>query len=274
MAELEYGKRVILYGPKGNKNLLTLKEGGRFSTQNGFMEHADIIKAGDGAEIKTNKGVSYYCFKPTYMDYIMNFKRKAQIIYPKDSAMILMWGDVYPGLDILESGLGQGALSIAILRALAGKGNLTTYELRDDFIEQATDIIKDFAGEQENHKVIKDNIYEGFEGVYDRIFLDLPEPWHVIKHAKEGLKNGGIMIAYIPTILQVKEYVDNLRDCGFFIEIETHEFNKRPWKVEGLSVRPEMWIYNHSAFIVSARKINKIEKSDDLMNDKEICENI
>jgi tRNA (adenine57-N1/adenine58-N1)-methyltransferase len=272
MSDLEYGKKVILYGPKGKKNLFTLKEGARFSTQNGFMEHDNILKAGSGAEIKTNKGISYFCFKPTYMDYIMNFKRKAQIIYPKDSAMMLMWGDVYPGLNILESGLGQGALSIAILRALAGQGKLTTYELRDDFIEQATDIIKDFAGEQTNHTIIKGNIYEGFNGVYDRIFLDLPEPWHLIKYSKKGLKNGGIMLAYIPTILQVKEYVDNLRDCGFFIEIETHEFNKRPWKVEGLSVRPEMWIYNHSAFIVTARKIKPYENESELKTDKEICE--
>ncbi len=104
MDNLEYGKKVILYGPKGKKNMFTLKEGGRFSTKDGYMEHSAIISTGNGGEIKTNKGVSYYCFKPTYIDYIMNFKRKAQIIYPKDSAVILMWGDVYPGLDILESG--------------------------------------------------------------------------------------------------------------------------------------------------------------------------
>jgi tRNA (adenine57-N1/adenine58-N1)-methyltransferase len=254
----EYGKKIILYGPKDKRHLIKLVNGGRFSTQNGYIEHDDIYKAGSGGRVFTSKNVEYLCFLPTYTDYVMNIKRKAQIIYPKDSAIILMWGDVYPGLNILESGLGQGALSMAILRALAGQGKLVTYELREDFIEQASNFINDFMGEQENHKIIQGNIYEGFEGVYDRIFLDLPEPWHVIKHTEHGLVNGGILIAYIPTILQVKEFVDELKFSNIYTNIETHEFNKRPWRVEGLSVRPELWIYNHSAFIVSARKIKKI----------------
>lgn len=274
MSDFEYGKKVILYGPKGKKHLFSLQKNARYSTQNGFMEHEAIIEAGNGGEVVTNKNISYFCFKPTYMDYVMNIKRRAQIIYPKDAAMILMWGDVHPGLNILESGLGQGAMSLAILRALAGQGKLTTYELRDDFIEQATAIIEDFAGVQENHIVKKGNLYEGFDGVYDRIFLDLPEPWHIVEHSAKGLKDGGIMIAYIPTILQVKEYVDILRDSQLYIDIETHEFKKIPWKVEGRSVRPEMWIYNHSAFIVTARKVKRINivEESSLKSDKEICD--
>ena len=253
----EYGKKIILYGPKERRHLITLNEGGRFSTQNGYIEHEDMFNAGNGGRVYTSKNIEYLCFKPTYTDYVMNIKRKAQIIYPKDSAIILMWGDVYPGLNILEAGLGQGALSMAILRALAGKGSLTTYEIREDFIEQASKFINDFTGDTENHNIVKRNIYEGIDGVYDRIFLDLPEPWHVVKHTEKGLVNGGILISYIPTILQVKEYVDELRASGMYTNIETHEFNKRPWKVEGLSVRPELWVYNHSAFIVSARKIKR-----------------
>ena len=253
----EYGKKIILYGPKEKRHLITLIEGGRFSTQNGYIEHEDIFNAGNGGRVYTSKNIEYFCFKPTYTDYVMNIKRKAQIIYPKDSAIILMWGDVYPGLNVLEAGLGQGALSMAILRALAGKGSLITYEIREDFIEQATKFISEFTGDTESHNIVKKNIYEGIDGVYDRIFLDLPEPWHVVKHTEEGLVNGGILISYIPTILQVKEYVDELRASGIYTNIETHEFNKRPWKVEGLSVRPELWVYNHSAFIVSARKIKR-----------------
>lgn len=274
MSDFEYGKKIILYGPKGKKHMFNLQKNARYSTQNGFMTHEAIIEAGNGGEVVTNKGVKYYCFNLTYMDYVMNFKRQAQIIYPKDAAMILMWGDVYPGLNILESGLGQGAMSLAILRALAGKGTLTTYELREDFIEQATAIIKDFAGEQENHIVRQGDLYEGFDGIYDRIFLDLPEPWHVVKHSEEGLADGGIMIAYIPTILQVKEYVDTLKASKIYIDIETHEFKKTPWKVDGRSVRPEMWIYNHSAFIVTARKIKRSIDIDEapLKTDKEVVE--
>lgn len=255
--KFEYGDFVILIDEKDRSKMIKLKEGGRYSSQYGFIDHSSIIDIADGSIVETNKGFKYKVFSPTYIDYVMHLKRKAQIVYPKDSAMILMWADIYPGLKVLEAGIGQGALSIAILRALAGKGELCTYEVREDFINMAKETISEFLKDTTNHTIIHGNVYDGFEGVYDRIILDLPEPWHVIKHCEEGLAPGGIIVAYLPTILQVKNFVDELKDSTNFDLIETFEVMKRPWKVDGLSVRPEMWIYNHSAFIVKARKITK-----------------
>mgnify|MGYP001030298333 CR=1 FL=1 len=256
MYSFVYDDLVILFGPKRTTHMITLKKDGKFFTSNGVLMHNDIVAVNSGSIVKTDKRIPYTVFKPTYKDFVMNIKRKAQIIYPKDTAIMLMWGDVYPGLEILESGVGQGALSIALLRALAGNGNLVSYEIRDDFAEQAGNFISEFSGETANHKIVKGDIYDGFEGVYDRVFLDLAEPWNVVKFTKDGLKSGGIIVAYIPTILQVKTYVDTLKEAGYFTEIEIFENIKRPWKVDGLSVRPESWMYNHSAFIVSSRKIS------------------
>ncbi|MCX8084122.1 MAG: tRNA (adenine-N1)-methyltransferase [Calditerrivibrio sp.] len=252
---LKYGDKVILTDHKKNKHTITLKEGAKFSTNYGFIEHDKIIETGDGGIVLSSKNIKYTVLKPTYIDYVMHLKRNAQIIYPKDTAAMLMEGDVYPGLEILESGIGQGALSIALLRALAGQGKLITYEIREDFAEQSKRFIKDFLGEQPNHEIIIGNIYQGFQGEYDRVFLDLPEPWHVLKYLETGLRAGGIVVAYIPTVLQLKTYVDTLKELAFFTDIESFELIKRPWKVDGLSVRPEMWIYNHSAFICKARKM-------------------
>ncbi len=191
----------------------------------------------------------------------MNIKRKAQIIYPKDTAAILMWGgDVRGGQRILESGVGgQGALSMAILNTLGGSGELVGgYEIREDFAVMSADFIKEWHGEAENHKIEIRDVYEGgIDGEFDRILLDLPEPWHVVKHAETGLRDGGIMVAYLPTILQAVTHVETMKESGFFEEIETFEFTKRPWKIDGRSVRPEMWTYNHSAFIVKGRKVAK-----------------
>jgi tRNA (adenine57-N1/adenine58-N1)-methyltransferase len=252
---LNYGDLVILSDKKARKYMITLKEGARFSSQYGFIDHAEIINAGNGGLVKASKGEEYRVFKPTYIDYVMKIKRNAQIIYPKDTAMILMYADIYPGLNVLESGIGQGALSIALLRALGGRGRLTSIEVREDFALQSKNFIHNFLGEVDNHDIVISNIYDGFEGCFDRIVLDLPEPWHVLKHCKTGLIDGGMIVSYIPTVLQVKTYVDTLKETGYFDDIETFEIIKRPWKVDGLSVRPEMWIYNHSAFIVKARKI-------------------
>jgi len=255
MKNINYGDRVILIDHKRRRHMVKLKENGRFSSQYGFIDHSDIIESGSGGTAKTNKNFSYRIFSTTYTDYVMNLKRNAQIIYPKDTAQMLMEADIYPGLNILESGIGQGALSIALLRALGNQGRLTTYEIREDFAEQSKKFIDDFCPDlTEIHDIRIGNIYEGFEGIYDRILLDVPEPWHVIEHTKNGLISGGIIVSYIPTILQVKTYVDTLKSTGYFADLSTFEIIKRPWKVDGLSVRPEMWMYNHSAFIVRARK--------------------
>jgi len=252
---------VILTDQKRRKHMITLKPGGRFSSQYGYIEHdilATLSSGGAARTIaggKTSGGHRYRAFSVTYRDYVMHIKRQAQIIYPKDTAAILMWGDIAPHQHILEAGAGQGGLSIAILRALGGTGELTSYELRKDFADMTKKFVSTFFGyEPENHLVEVRDIYKGVDGIYDRVLLDLPEPWHVTSHLKETLKDGGILVSYIPTVLQVKTMVESLKDCSYFDEIGTFELILRPWKVDGLSVRPEMWIYNHSAFIVSARK--------------------
>lgn len=252
----EFDSLVVLSDRKDKQYMITLKENARFSTTYGYIEHNDIAKLEDGDIIKSSLGHPYLVYKPTYMDFVMNIKRQAQIIYPKDAAAMLMWCDVAPHQNILESGIGQGALSLAILRALAGTGSLTSYEIRPDFAEQSAKFIKQFMGKTpENHKIEVRSIYDGIDGTFDRVLLDLPEPWHVVPHLEKGLINGGLIVAYLPTILQVKTYVDALKDSQMFSDIETAEFTRRPWKVDGQSVRPEMWIYNHSAFLISARKI-------------------
>lgn len=258
-ASFQVGELALLVGPLGKpkeRYIQVLAEAGRFTTRFGYIEHASVVGQADGTVRATNREVPYAVFKPTYLDYVMSAKRNVQIIYPKDTAAVLMWGDVSPGLCILEAGVGLGALSIALLRALAGMGELVSYEAREDFAKKAQHFIGRFFGETPlNHRIVLGDIYDGFEGVYDRIFLDVPEPWRVVPHAKIGLRGGGIILAYIPTVLQVKTYVDALKDAGGYLEIETFELIRRPWRVEGLSVRPEIWMFSHSAFLVVARRV-------------------
>ncbi|MGE4265899.1 MAG: tRNA (adenine-N1)-methyltransferase [Deferribacterales bacterium] len=256
MAKLEYGSLAFVIDEvRGKRHLLRMKEGVRFSTQFGFIDHEDIIAAGDGGVAYTQKGVAYRVFYPTYSDYVMNIKRRAQIIYPKDSAAIIMSGDIHGDQRVLESGVGQGAMSIALLHALGGKGQLTSYEIREDFAMDAAKFIGEYYGDAPNHSIEIRSVYEGIDGEFDRIVLDLPEPWHVVKHCDTGLVNGGLIVCYLPTIIQAVTLVEHLKASGYFEEIETFEITKRPWKIDGRSVRPEMWTYNHSAFLIKARKV-------------------
>ena len=178
--------------------------------------------------------------------------RGAQVIYPKDLAPILMLADVFPGARVLESGVGSGALSMTLLRAGA---HVTGYELRDDFAARARANVEGFLGADAlaNYHVEVRDSYEGIDEVdLDRILLDLPEPWQVVKPATKALRSGGILVAYTPSITQVSTLRDTLDENGFLMA-ETVEVLHRTWHVEGQAVRPDHRMVAHTGFLTHAR---------------------
>ena len=152
----------------------------------------------------TTRGVRLTAVRPTLAEYVLEMPRGAQVIYPKDIGPILMLADVFPGARVLESGVGSGALTMALLRAVGPQGRVTGYELRPDFAERAITNVEGFLGPDVPLRVEIRDCYEGIdERELDRILLDLPEPWRVVPHAISALRPGGILCAYLPTILQV-----------------------------------------------------------------------
>src|SRR6185436_6715394 len=120
--------------------------------------------------------------------------------------------DVFPGARILESGVGSGALSMTLLRAGA---EVTGYELRDDFAARAQANVRAFLGDAAaaRYRVEQRDCYEGIDLTdLDRIVLDLPEPWQVVKHAERALHRGGILVAYTPSITQATQLRERLVD--------------------------------------------------------------
>src|SRR2546426_988389 len=105
--------------------------------------------------------------------------RGAQVIYPKDLAMILFWADIYPGCRVLEAGTGSGALTLALLRVVGPDGRVITYEQRDEFARRALANIHMRLGEVANLIVRLRPVEDGLpeEEPVDRVVLDLPEPW-------------------------------------------------------------------------------------------------
>jgi len=163
--------------------------------------------------------------------------------------------DVFPGARIFESGLGSGALSMALLRAGA---EITGYELREDFAARATANVTGFLGEgvlDRYHVEIRD-AYEGIgQTGLDRVVLDLPEPWRVVLPARTALRPGGIFVAYLPTILQVATLRGALDHHGYGMA-ETVEVLQRSWHIDGQSVRPDHRMVAHTGFLTAARLLD------------------
>jgi len=246
------GERVLLFDGKGRRYLVTLEVGGEFHTHAGPLAHDAVLGAEEGVVVRSGRGGRYTVVRPTLADVVLKMPRGAQVIYPKDLGPLLVLADVFPGARILESGLGSGALSMALLRAGA---EITGYELREDFAARAVANVTGFLGKEvlDRYQVEVRDVYEGIEGTgFDRVVLDLPEPWRVVEAAAGALHPGGIFVAYLPTVLQVASLRAALEASPFGLA-ETVEVLQRGWHVEGQSVRPEHRMVAHTGFLTSAR---------------------
>jgi tRNA (adenine57-N1/adenine58-N1)-methyltransferase len=252
---LRAGEKVLLLDNKQRRYLITLKDGDEFHSHSGFIPHEQIIGGPEGVTVRTTNGAGYRVLRPTLADFVLKMPRGAQVIYPKDLAPIVMLADVFPGARVFESGLGSGALSMCLLRAGA---DITGYEMREDFANRATTNVRSFLGEAalDGYHVQVRDAYEGIdEAGFDRVILDLPEPWQLVKHAERALRPGGIFVAYTPSITQVSQLRDTLVSSSFALA-ETLEVLHRTWHVEGQAVRPDHRMVAHTGFLTHARLLS------------------
>jgi len=253
---LQAGDTVLFIDRKEREYLRTLKAGGRISLHGGALPADQIIGLPDGSLVHTARNEPFRVLRPTYAHLIPNLPRKAQVIYPKDVGIMLLWGDIVPGASVVEVGAGPGALTIALLRAIGPTGKLVTVEAREDFCEMSRENVARFFGEASNWTLMLGGAYAGIEARdVDRLLIDVPEPWRVLPHAAQALRPGGVLVGYVPTVVQVKVFVDELRAHPGFAAIEVMENLLRFWHVKDLSVRPEHRMVAHTGFLIVARRV-------------------
>jgi len=246
---------VIFIDRKGRRYLKVLKPGLKLLIRGELMADS-LVGIEEGSRIKFSGGETFLVLRPTYADLVPHLPRTAQVIYPKDTGPLIVWGDVFPGATVIEGGVGAGALTIALLRAIGPHGRLVSYEIRDDFADLAQRNVAAFFGAAPNWTLKRRDLYEGFdETAADRMFLDLPEPGRALQVAARALRPGGVLVGYVPTALQLKDTVDALQAHAEFGQIESFETLLRHWQVKGLSVRPLNRMVAHSAFIIIARRL-------------------
>lgn len=255
------GERVQLTGPKGRLNTITLRAGAVFGTHRGDIKHDDIIGKPDGSVITNQAGVEYLALRPLLTDFVLSMPRGAAIVYPKDAASIVTMGDIFPGARVVEAGVGSGALSMYLLRALGESGSLTSFERRAEFAEIAkANVETQFGYVPDNWSIqlgsLQDELLTVVEpGSIDRVVLDMLAPWECIDAVSEALAPGGVLICYVATVTQLSRVAEEIKATGNYADPEAFESLVRGWHLQGLAVRPEHRMGGHTGFLLTARRL-------------------
>ncbi len=255
---LQPGDSVLFIDHKEREYIRILHPGSVIALRGGNIPAEQFIGLSEGSLVQVGQSERFRILRPTYARLIPNLPRQAQVIYPKDVGPILLWGDVFPGARVLEVGSGPGALSIALLRAVGPEGHLLTVDIRADHCKMARNNVKRFIGPTPNWTLAQADAYQGLPvREVDRILIDLPEPWQVLPHAREVVRPGGVLVGYLPTVLQVKALVDALYADPRFDCVEVMENMLRFWHVKDRSMRPEHRMVAHTGFIIVARRVTE-----------------
>lgn len=251
------GDRIQLTDPKGKMYTFTIIPGKEWHTHKGWIVHNDLIGLPEGSVVSTSAGLKFTAFKPLLGDFVLSMPRGATIVYPKDAAMIVGVADVFPGAKVLEAGVGSGALSISLLRAIGQDGELSSFERRENFADIARENVKTYFGEVPSQwKLTVGSVQESStDQKYDRVILDMLAPWECVAFAADVLRPGGVFLAYVATTTQLSSTAEALKDDGRFTEPLSSETIVRDWHHEGLAVRPMQRMIGHTGFLIVSRRM-------------------
>lgn len=255
------GERVQLTDPKGRMHTLLLTPGKEFHTHRGHLDHDDLIGLPDGSTVSNTAGTEYLVLRPLLSDYVMSMPRGAAVVYPKDSGQIVAMADIYPGARVVEAGVGSGALSMSLLRAVGDTGRLHSIERRREFADIARGNVQAFFGGEHPAWTISVGDFVDVlptvaePGTVDRIVLDMLAPWECLEAAADALAPGGVFIAYVATVTQLSRVAEGVKAHGGYTEPEAWESMVRGWHLEGLAVRPQHRMHGHTGFLVSTRRL-------------------
>lgn len=255
------GDRVQLTGPKGRLHTTTLRDGGELHTHHGVLKHEQLVGQPDGSVVANSAGHEYLALRPLLRDFVMSMPRGAAIVYPKDAVQIIAQADVFPGSVVVEAGVGSGALSLWLLRAMGSGGRLVSFERRPEFADVARANVETYLGEAPaNWEIVVGDLVESLPdavapGSVDRVVLDMLAPWECVDVVADALTPGGVVLCYVATATQLSRVAEYIRGTGLFTEPEASETMVRGWHVEGLAVRPDHRMVAHTGFLLWARRL-------------------
>jgi tRNA (adenine57-N1/adenine58-N1)-methyltransferase len=258
---LREGDRVQLTDPRGRLHTITLAPGGQFHTHKGYLLHDDLLGQPEGSVVRSTAGIEYLALRPLLSDYVLSMPRGAAVVYPKDAGQIVAMADIYPGARVVEAGVGSGALTMSLLRAVGDGGRLHSIERREDFAAIARGNVElQFGGPHPAWTLSVGDLSDvlpavAAPGSVDRVVLDMLAPWENLEAVATALAPGGVLIAYVATTTQLSRLAEDLRADGRYTEPEAWESMVRGWHLEGLAVRPQHRMIGHTGFLLTVRRM-------------------
>lgn len=258
---LRAGERVQLTDPKGRLHTITLTPGSQFHTHRGMFLHDDLIGGPEGVVVTNTAGTEYQVLRPLLSDFVLSMPRGAAVVYPKDAGQVVAMADVFPGARVVEAGVGSGALSMSLLRAVGDAGHLHSIERRADFADIARGNVETFfGGPHPAWRVSVGDLADVLPateepGSVDRVVLDMLAPWECLDAAATALAPGGVLIGYVATATQLSRLAEEVRGHGAWTEPAAWESMVRGWHLEGLAVRPQHRMVGHTGFLLTTRRM-------------------
>jgi tRNA (adenine57-N1/adenine58-N1)-methyltransferase len=262
---LAAGEWVRLVDAKGRRHNICLEAGKEFFTNKGAIAHDHLIGREEGFSVPSTAGGEYLVFRPLLSEFVVSMPRGAAVVYPKDAAQIVAMADIFPGARVVEAGVGSGALTCSLLRAVGPSGVVSSFERREEFADVARRNVTQFFGARDGqgHPAWRLTVGDLVEALpeteqahsVDRVVLDMLAPYECVDVVADALVPGGILCAYVATTTQLGRTVETIRAHGEFTEPQPWETLVRDWHVEGLAIRPGHKMNGHTGFLVTARRM-------------------
>lgn len=177
---------------------------------------------------------------PTPEAWTSSLDHRTQVVYTPDYSYILQRLRVRPGSRIIEAGAGSGSFTHAAARAIfngypashnsssSSHGKVYSYEFHQPRVHTLSEEITEHGLDDIIQLTHRDVCNAGFllpdstSPSVDAVFLDLPAPWHALKHLSRDLPisplnpNSAIhLCTFSPCIEQVMATVSSLRKSGW-----------------------------------------------------------
>src|ERR1700754_4670151 len=146
---LRAGEWVRLTDSKGRRHNICLEPGKRCFSNRGHFEHDELIGREEGFTVTSSAGGEYLVFRPLLSEVVVSMPRGAAGVYARGAAQSVPLADIFPGAHVVEAGVGSGALTCSLLRAVVPFGRVSSYERREEFAEVARRNVHQFFGAPE-----------------------------------------------------------------------------------------------------------------------------